>query len=74
MLGASSETESASTVCGSWSLLLLPSWRVRGYPLSSSPEQCGANRRALDLESKQQSSIKVPLIDSPVMGARMLPS
>lgn len=41
MLRASSETESASTVCGSWSLLVLPSWCVRGYPLSSSPGSVG---------------------------------
>lgn len=41
-----------------------------GDPLRSSLGQCGANRRALGLESKH----RVPLPDSPVMGAGMLPS
>lgn len=50
MLRACSETES-HTVCGTQSLLpLLGLWW--GDPLSSSPGQRGADRRALYLESK----------------------
>lgn len=69
MLRACSETESLSLeqsvgygVC----CPMVAEWD----PLSSSPGQPGAKRRALDLQSKHQ----VLLPDSPAMGARMLPS